>query len=194
MKALLFRSVLTLGLMAGCQRQEPPRTDPAADAAGWARDSAKNYPALVKWLRDSVVRDSVSRMINTDSLYRLHLVEAHAANPIPIVGKALCEQARLSFVYGSLPAEAAVKRMEDTLTRVVDKKDRERIDARLGHLSVDEQMSLGIGRAKCGDWGPVGPTSINGTELDEATGRPLRPKPPVVELHDSSPLAVVGLS
>jgi len=68
-----------------------------------------------KWVRDSIVRDSISRTINTDSLYRTWRRMLHAPDPVPLMGLIYCEGARLAWRYGTIPSLAASERMEDTL-------------------------------------------------------------------------------
>lgn len=97
---------------AACQRSQ--NLTPQQDAA-WKRDSTRYVQESTKWVRDSIVRDSISRTINTDSLYRTYRRMLDAADPVPLMGLIYCEGARLAWRYGAIPAVAATERMEDTL-------------------------------------------------------------------------------
>lgn len=46
-------------------------------------DSVKYVTESTKWVRDSVAIDSISRTINTDSLFHLLRAQLHAENPVP---------------------------------------------------------------------------------------------------------------
>jgi len=170
-------SVVALALAAlGCQRRAGAPVDSAA-AARWKSDSTRYVTDSTKWAHDSTVRDSVARSINTDSLYRLYRASLHADNPIQLTGAAQCETARLMLRYGAVLADAAIRRMQDTLIKPGEKADWDRLDARLRGMSAQDNAKLGVSDRKCGPLGPQVDT-VNGTALEATTTKPVRPKPP----------------
>ena len=74
--------------------------------------------ALVKYERNSSTLDSLTRLVNTDSLYRLYraALEPNKAT-VELVQRVSCEEAHVSIRYGVVPAERATKRMRDTVYR-----------------------------------------------------------------------------
>jgi hypothetical protein len=169
-----------VGTGAACQAGRSPASRTAA-AAQWSKDSAKYSEDSTKWVHDSTVVDSISRTINTDSLYRLIRAPLRADNPVPLQRAIDCEMARLSWGHGANATHDAFQRMVDTVFRPSDAADKKRVDNRLSGMSVDEMVSLGVGERQCGKfsrWGPQNPPSIGGTSLDTRTGRPARPARP----------------
>jgi hypothetical protein len=157
---------------AGCQTG---RAGPSADAtAKFVRDS-------IKWVRDSVVIDSISRTINTDSLYHLYRAQLRAENPVPLEAAINCERTRIHWVYGSNAAKDAIDRMIDTVYGKSDEAAGRRVSARLGSMTPAEMISVAPGQRVCGktsQWGRMHPDSVNGTRLSGRTGRPTRPTSP----------------
>ena len=156
-------------------------TNPAV-AAQWSRDSAKYVQDSIKWVHDSVVVDSISRTVNTDSLYHLIRTQLRADNPVPLQRAIDCEMARLSWVHGSMATLDAFDRMVDTVFRPSDAADKKRVDTRLSGMSITEMGSLGVGQRQCGKfslWGPRHPLILDGASLDTRSGRPARPKRPI---------------
>lgn len=99
---------------AACHHNADRSTPPSPE---WLRDSTEYVADSANFVRDSVVRDSISHTVDTDSLYRLYRRMFAAADPVPVMALVGCELGRLSWTYGGLPVGAAVKRMEDTLWR-----------------------------------------------------------------------------
>jgi hypothetical protein len=135
----------------------------------------------IKWVHDSLVVDSISRTVNTDSLYRINRAQLRAEDPVPLQRAINCEVARLYWVYGPNAGGDAYHRMMDTLYRPADRAEMTRVSNRLHAMSVEEMASLGIGERQCGKssrWGPRHPASIDGAALDTRTGRPARPQRP----------------
>jgi hypothetical protein len=181
--AHLAFSMSFLSVVSGagaCQTGRAPGAS-TATATRWSRDSTKYIQDSIKWVRDAVVIDSISRTINTDSMYRLIRAQLRADNPVPLQGAIDCEMGRLNWVYGTNATSDAFQRMVDTVFRPSDAADKKRVDTRLSGMSVAEMGSLGIGQRQCGKfsrWGPLHPDSISGALLSGTTGRPIRPKPP----------------
>jgi hypothetical protein len=113
------------------------------------------------------VVDSISRTIDTDSLYRIYRGALKADNPEPLFQQAGCEQARLYRRYGSMPARAAVERMEDTLWKAHERAAVIRMAARLPSTVVLSgrhcERAVGAGA----------PEYVGDTPLDTRTDRPM---------------------
>jgi hypothetical protein len=153
-----------------------PGTSPAAVAR--SADSVKYVKDSTKWVRDSVAVDSISRTINTDSLFRLLRAQLHAEKPVPLQGAVDCETARLEWKYGSSATKEAYRRMHDTLYRSTDSADMKRVADRLVHLSPQEMASVGVGERQCGkfsNWGPLHPGIVDASWTMDRPARPTRP-------------------
>lgn len=179
--AVLVGTLAVATTTIGCQLGRAGAITNPVVAAQWSRDSAKYVQDSIKWVHDSVVVDSISRRVNTDSLYHLIRGQLHADNPVPMQRAIDCEMARLSWVHGANATADAFDRMRDTLFRPSDKADKKRVDIRLSGMSVDEMGALGVGQRQCGRfslWGPRHPLVFDGASLDTRTGRPARPRRP----------------
>jgi hypothetical protein len=117
------------------------------EQARWTRDSAQYAQDSSKWVRDSVVRDSISHSVDTDSLYRLYHRMLVAEDPVPIMFLVNCEGLRLMWKYGGLPANDAMTRMTDTLWRKDEGQAANRMWSKLSNMSVQQMAGQGIIRA-----------------------------------------------
>jgi hypothetical protein len=154
--------------VAGCQRNLSP-----AEQAKWTADSSRYEVQLAKWIRDSTVVDSISRIINTDSLYRIMHATLKSAKPSTLLQAANCETDRLSRKYGQLPFDAAYARLKDTVWRGIPKAEVDALDSRLANMSVGEMFESRFRPSLCGG-GPL-LNSLGGTALDASAGRPAPP-------------------
>lgn len=128
--------------------------------------------ALVIYERDSSTLDSLTRLVHTDSLYRLYraALEPNKAS-VELVQRVSCEELHLSIRYGVVPAERAMKRMRDTVYRDQGiAGDGFRYFASLvpDFGQIDSQ--------KCRPVPPTAPDVINGTRTDQEPIRPTRPR------------------
>jgi hypothetical protein len=160
---------------AACQHNADRSTPPSPE---WLRDSTKYVADSAKFVHDSGVRDSLSRMVNTDSLYRLYRRMLAAADPVPVMALVGCELGRLSWTYGGLPVDAAVMRMEDTLWRRSERDSVKRMWGQVSNMSVEDMAKQGLSPKRCGWRTPQMPRFFNGTDLLALPGRPQRPKRP----------------
>jgi hypothetical protein len=138
--------------------------------AAWARDSARYRVELARWLRDSSLIDSLSRQVNTDSLYALGRAMLTAEDPHSLMQAIVCEHFRLAWLHGIRPAELALKRMSDTLYGYADGQTLRRLAAVKGHptmLAADEKV--------CGIPGKEAPSEIKGILLNATARRPALP-------------------
>jgi hypothetical protein len=176
-RVLITAGFVWLSIAAACRHTQPrPLSSPAQGP--WAQDSARYATVLTKWVRDSVVRDSISRTINTDSLYRLYHRMLHAADPVPVLFRVTCEADRLLWTYGGIPGTAALKRMSDTLYAPDEVEAAKQVMLRLQRMSPQELATTGTSPARCGGWGPRHPNFVDGTALDAMTDRPRPPRHP----------------
>lgn len=169
-------SVLLLSLAGTACRHRADRSTPPSPE--WLRDSTKYVADSAKFVRDSFVRDSISRTVNTDSLYRLYRRMLAAADPVPVMAMVGCELGRLSWTYGGLPVDAAVARMEDTLWRRGERDSVKRMWVRISNMSVEDMAKQGLSPRRCGWRASHMPEFFNGTDLFALPGRPQRPKRP----------------
>lgn len=135
-------------------------------------DSAYNA-RLTSWLRDSVVLDSMTRLVNTDSLYKLY---RRALEPpgvtLALMTEVQCEEVRLEIRFGSIPGSRAIRAVEDTMYR--DHGIRDGMGYFIAH--APREGVIETGRSRCGPYPPAAPRAIGTTRLD--TDLPQRPRPP----------------
>jgi hypothetical protein len=127
---------------------------------------------LKKYIRDSVVLDSLTNLVNTDSLYKLYRRALEPAGADQALVQAVyCEETRLGLVHGTIPWKRAVARMLDTVYRDRGVKDAFRFFAARAPAS---------GKVESGPCEPLpspSPVDVNGTRTDV---EPYRPQPPRV--------------
>lgn len=100
-----------------------------------------------------------------------------AKDPVPLFADFQCASGSLDWKHGSDPADAAIKRMEDTVWKGVDPAAVKRLMTRLGNMSADETMTQGISPQKC-NWGVRHDSTVDGARLDFFDGPPARPVRP----------------
>jgi len=127
---------------------------------------------LARWLRDSVVLDSMTRLVNTDSLFRLY---RRALEPgqvsLEVLQEESCEEERLYIEHGSVPAKRAIRAMRDTVFRDHGIRDGMR-------YFISRAPAEGViegGARRCGPYPPRAPDFIGATRLDTELGS--RPRP-----------------
>jgi hypothetical protein len=160
-KPSILLAIISLVVFAWACRVSPPSSRPADSAY------ATN---LKKYLRDSSVIDSLSRLVRTDSLralYRVALLPAGASEKL--VEQVWCEQGRLTLMHGYAPAQVAINRLLDTV--YLDRGIRGR-DAAFGYFAARAPSSGGYDSRACGKPPPRAPSSIAGTPIDELPRRP----------------------
>lgn len=161
-----------MGLTLGCKAQR--RTELTSEQKErWLRDSTDHAIALARWIRDSVVIDSIARTINTDSLYHLeHSMLLTGDRRLP--QEAACEEFRLAWRHGGNAALVAMKRMEDTIWRGIEPESVLAMQRRVG-----PGQFVTMSRHVCGDGGwPHAPETLNGTPLLDHQPRPISPRQP----------------
>ena len=163
-RSLTAVAVATAGAILACRSSSPP-----ADSA-WIRDSTAYQTELARWRADSAVRDSVSRLVNTDSLYRLYRSMLSVKDPHSILQERACERLRLAYRFGVIPVDLAVARMEDTVGKGIALSDLRRL-AKVKERIVEVNLSREI----CGIQGHPGWT-VNGVDLNSITHRPIPPR------------------
>lgn len=169
--------VVALPSVAACQLGHRHPLS-AEEQARWSRDSAQYVQDSLKWVRDAVVRDSISRSVNTDSLYHLYHQMLVAPDPVPIMLLVNCESGRVTWLYGT-PGITAMQRMDDTVWRPNERAAANRMWDKIRNMSVAQMGTQGVSPSKCG-WRkyPKMPEVYNGTDLETVAPRPRPPKRP----------------
>ena len=169
----------TLSTAVSCRTRPDSATTPVTPerVAAYAAALTRFERDSVEWARGPIVRDSISRTINTDSLYHLYHVLLHSANPIPIIQLLHCEEFRLVWRYGAMPTIAAKRRMADTLFTPAERKLADERDAKLD-ITTEDLAILRTGPKACGPMGPMQPTIVGGAHYDAEEARPVRPMKP----------------
>ena len=131
-------------------------------------------PRLARWLRDSVVLDSVTRLVKTDSLYKLY---RRALEPpgvtLALMTEVSCEEVRLDIRFGSVPASRAIHAVQNTMYR--DRGIRDGMRYFIAHAPAEGMIEGG--RSRCGPYPPAAPKAIGTTRLDtELSQRPRAPR------------------
>jgi hypothetical protein len=172
-KRLLFWCFLCLGVAALVGILViPTDADRAALQAArqqWLTDSARYAGDLERWLRDSILIDSIAQAIPTDSLKHLYHAAMIASDPVPIFRAIWCERARLQARYGYTPSIWAIQAAESvSWTRAEQSAAESRLPPR---MVFDEDA--------CGDTVRRGITRVGQTSLflQPPTRPTLPPKP-----------------
>lgn len=141
----------------------------------WSRDSATYEAELSRWRHDSLVIDSLGRLVPMDSMYRLYRTMLTAPTPIDYVPTVMCLTGDLVWRYGSRPYSAARKRMNDTLW-----KKGEEAAARAMEDRTSRYATITIDNEKCGllHRSDHAPDSVSGVSLEIEPLRPVPPKRP----------------
>lgn len=128
-------------------------------------------PELAKWLRDSAVVDSLSRFVNTDSLYHTYHRLLTSEDARVVLPAAACQRWRLRKRHGFGPATMAIERMFDTLWTPADSQLLDESFARLKGGAVEESEN----DDDCDVRGIVpGPDTVNGVSTMLLGSRPER--------------------
>ena len=163
---LLLAAVAGVGYLTF---QSMPTDDARTNPVPTAEDSA--YAAkLKKYLRDSTVLDSLTKVVQTDSLYRLYR-QAILSNKVDVnlVAEVWCEELRLTTRHGIIPADRAINRLRDTVYRDIEVHDA------FDYLASRAPNEGHFNSSYCGELPPPGPRVIDGTSTDI---EPRRPAPP----------------
>jgi hypothetical protein len=157
----------------GCESAQPEAAPLPQAVNDWQRDSSAYDDALAIWLRDSAVVDSVSRTINTDSMYRMYRRMLHDTNPAPIMQEIACEEWRLRRRYRVLPSMAAQRRMMDSVYWPPEADAVRRMNERLQNLGPVTAGPYACG----GDVERLVPEVVSGAPMSMSTARPVPPRP-----------------
>jgi hypothetical protein len=158
---------LALAWTAGCRDEAAA----AAAASQWRADSARYAAALAKYIRDSLVIDSIARTINTTRLRQLYRQQLHAEQPVVLQAEILCERTRLATRHGLMPSEAAIRDMKAALWRPEERDAVRAMEERFPKTAV-------IGAHPSCRAGPAAPEELNGTPLRSLILRPIPPRRP----------------
>ena len=167
------------------EAQRWPSSPTPSTAAQWPTDSARFVRDSTNWVRDSIVIDSLSRRVKTDSLYRLYRTMLGAADRPPIMTLVQCEIFRLAYRHGLVPADFAIDRMMDTLWRSGEQ-------LQVVAMSAQFEVAGAMGKAKelrpedCGTLGRQA-DSVSGLSLEVWGPAPMRPWPPPLPVSPFMP-------
>lgn len=169
---LLFIATLIIGTGVGgdgCHAASPARL------ARWAQDSSMYETQLSHWRHDSLVIDSLARLVPMDSMYRLYRTMLTAPSPIDYVPSVICLTGELVWRHGTRPYSAARKRMNDTLW-----KKGEAAAVRVMEDRTSRYETISIDTEKCGSRrrSDHAPDSVDGVSLEIEMPRPVSPKRP----------------
>lgn len=146
----------------------------AGQSQQWLADSAAYETRLSRWLRDSVVIESLSRSVSTDSLYHLYRAMYVAQNPRVYVEPIMCFESDLVWRHGRAPAEVAMRRLMDTLWKPGEGDGLKVIERRMPTSALFSMSDSICGPAV----GRRSPDTVSGTWLGFRFARPARPQPP----------------
>lgn len=122
---------------------------------------------LADWKRDSSIIDSLSRLIDTDSLLRLRRAVLRAGTDLPYRQAMMCEYSRWTWQHGHRPAEKASERIYAAFTPQEMDRYRRITSTGAGVSEVNESL--------CGPAGKAAPKEVDGVSLFELRVRPLHP-------------------
>jgi hypothetical protein len=142
----------------------------ASGAVQWQRDSAKFEATLAKYLRDSLVIDSIARSVTTDSLEHLYQKALTAERPELVIQEISCERHRLIWRYGIVPAQVAMDRAEDRAWS--DRVAVARMESRMPHSGF-----LSSDRCTEPEGEPM-PDTLSGVSTQRELVRPVPPRRP----------------
>lgn len=101
----------------------------ACSGAGADHGRERRDSVAARLEREHFVLDSLSRLVNTDSLYHLREAIRIRHDTAAVFQATLCEVAQLQWRYGSIPAERAIKRMQDSVWRGVTREARRQLES-----------------------------------------------------------------
>ena len=141
----------------------------------WSRDSATYETQLSRWRHDSLVIDSLGRLVPMDSMYRLYRTMLTTPRPLDYVPAVICLTGDLVWRYGSRPYSVGRRRMNDTLW-----KKGEEAAARAMEDRTSRYATITIDTEKCSLLYKIkhAPDSVDGVSLEIEPRRPVPPKRP----------------
>jgi hypothetical protein len=138
----------------------------------WVADSTAYVASLDRWLRDSAVVDSVSRLVDLTELVAAYREMATGAEPAIGMKQVSCAQLRVSWDYGGLAAASALERANDSIKHLFGEKAFAEAVDRMGNYP-----SVGSDDFKrCRGKQPERRKSVGNTPLDTREPRPLPPR------------------
>ena len=151
--------VVIMAVLTACQSRK---------AEGDRSPAMRLYLAqLAEWQRDSAVIDSLSRLIDTDSLLRLRRAVLRTGTDGPYRQAMMCEYHRWTWQHGHRPAEKASERLYAAFTPQEMDRYRRITSTGAGVSEVNESL--------CGPAGKAAPKEVDGVSLFELRVRPLHP-------------------
>ena len=168
--ARLLLAILSATAFDACR---PPHPTNETSHERWQRDSIAYSERLSRWLHDSIVVDSLSRGVPTDSLYGLYRAMLVAKTPRPYLEPILCLQNNLNWRYGMQPTARAITRMKDTLWKPDEKGAVRAMEERMPSADF-----ITLDNKTCGERGRRAPDSLSGADIQIQWPRPAPPGRP----------------
>jgi hypothetical protein len=171
MRSLFIAAIMTSALASADACHGPSQ----ARRARWAQDSAIYETQLGRWRHDSLVIDSLARLVPMDSMYRLYRTMLTAPSPIDYVPSVLCLTDDLVWRYGTRPYSTARKRMNDTLWKKGEEAPARAMEDRVpnsGAITIDTKNCSVLRRSD------HAPDSVVGVSLEVQPPRPVPPTRP----------------
>jgi hypothetical protein len=129
--------------------------------------------ARAKFVHDSTVIDSLTRLVRTDTLFKLYRdALLPGANGQVLLQKVWCEEVALRLRYGILPASRAMNRMKDTVYRDRGVHNADDAFEVLASIAPNEGQVEGMA---CKRPTNILPNPLNGTPLDVEPVPPRKP-------------------
>jgi hypothetical protein len=146
----------------------------ASDERGptWVADSTAYVATLDRWLRDSAVVDSVTRTVDITELVAAIRTMVKAPQPLNEMPTVSCARRRIFWDHGSLAADAAMAKAQDSVIRLLGEKAFADATARTPASALVEGAPYGTCRGKR----PEPLRSVGGTRLDAQDPRPMPPR------------------
>lgn len=109
--------------------------------------------------RANFVVDSLSQLVNTDSLFRLRRAMLTSIDTAGLFNAMLCESYALQWQHGGIPADRAIKRMQDTVWQDMSSARRRELQRYPGR-PISGAVTTACER------GAKAPTHVDGVSLD----------------------------
>lgn len=139
------------------------------DPSDKSRPEIRAYLAqLEEWRRDSAVIDSLSRLVNTDSMLAIKRAVLKTGNEDPYAQAMACQIYRLSSQHGFRPAELALERLDTAFTSAEVSRYK------TIQLAASASVTY-MNEAVCGPTGPRAPSRVHGVSLTEPRLHPIHP-------------------
>ena len=168
----LLGSILAVAWLAACSNHQQRDLAVREHDSEWQYNFTIYEQRLAKWLRDSVVIDSIAGTIPRDSVRQVYLDMLASAQPAMQLQKLLCLEIALSRKYGHTPVKLAARQVEESVFAQSGTSASRAMNARF----PDRGLLLSTSRCAPRKAGEVVPESLDGTSLMTESPKPVLPK------------------